>query len=84
MDFIDKTKIINLLKENNIPVTDANMKLSYELCNHDFHWIGCVDRLLMYTGMATWSKIRKLQGTTENYDELVKLFKEYSYTQHRE
>lgn len=84
MDFIDKNKIINLLEENNIPITDENMKLSHELSNHDFNWIGCVDRLLMYTGMATWSKIRNLQGTTENYDQLIKLFKEKHHTQHRE
>tara|TARA_B100000745_G_scaffold295018_1_gene238685 strand:- start:1509 stop:1757 length:249 start_codon:yes stop_codon:yes gene_type:complete len=81
MRFIDKAKIINLLEKNNIPVTDANMKLSYELSNHDFDWLGCVDRLLMYTGMATWSKIRVLQGTTENYDQLVKIFRENYHTQ---
>jgi len=81
MRFIDRAKIINLLEKNGIPVTDANMTLSYELSNHDFNWLGCVDRLLMYTGMATWSKIRKLRDTTEDYDQLVKLFREFHHTE---
>lgn len=81
MRFIDRAKIINLLEKHGIPVTDANMALSYELSNHDFNWLGCVDRLLMYTGMATWSKIRKLRGTSEDYDQLVKLFREFHHTE---